>query len=102
MACIMVNKNLKPFLNCYIWVVGAYDYKNINGEKIYKLKKIFFYNSLTDRTFDNQNELSSYSFEIQIPEFVITGVTREISEMVIEGKIEFPLLKMVKGSWVLV
>jgi hypothetical protein len=92
----------KAFLDCYIWVLGAFDYEIKNEQKYYKLKNIFFYNSLNDRSFKHQNDLSSYSFEIQIPEFVIKKVTRQISEKVIKKEMKPPFLKMVNGGWELV
>jgi hypothetical protein len=69
-------------LNCYIWVIGAHSYQEKDNLQMYNLKKIFFYNSLEDRTFENSNYNLTFSFEVQLPEFVIEGVTPEISEKV--------------------
>lgn len=91
---------LEATLNCYIWVVGAIP----NKQNLYPLKDIFFYNSLEDRTFSHQNDLSSYSFEVQIPEIVIGKLDKNISEYVYNNKQQIvnskqPMLKHFNGKW---
>jgi hypothetical protein len=49
---------------------------------------MFFYNSLEDRTFERSNYNLTFAFEVQLPEFVIEGVTREISEKVFNGEMK--------------
>jgi hypothetical protein len=71
----------KAFLDCYIWVVGAYDVLYFpNDIRRYQVKEIFKYNSLEDRDFKRQNDVvDSHSFPVQIPDFLIEGVTEEMS-----------------------
>ena len=77
----------EPTLNCYIWVVGSHTHWIENGKNVYKVKKIFHYNSLEDRTFENSNYNLTFAFEIQLPEFII-GMTSDISEKVMNGELE--------------
>jgi hypothetical protein len=71
----------KAFLDCYIWVVGAYDITPMSESiRRYQVKNIFKYNSLKDRDFKHQNDIvNKHSFEVQIPDFLIKGVTNWIS-----------------------
>ena len=75
----------EPTLNCYIWVVGAHTHWVENGLQLYTPKRIFFYNSLEDRTFKNANYNLTFAFEVQLPEFII-GVSSKMSKQVMNGE----------------
>lgn len=74
----------KAFLDCYILVVGAYtEFEKTSDHIEYQIKKIFKYNSLEDRDFRYQNDNRSPYFEIQLPHFLIQGVTENLCEKLI-------------------
>jgi hypothetical protein len=90
------------FLDCYIWVIGLYQYW-IDGDLfVYNTKKVFYYNSLNDRTFENANDNSTHAFEIQIPEFCIDNVTTELSKKTCDGLISPLVCYNIKtNKWIL-
>jgi hypothetical protein len=74
------------FLDCYIIVVGTYaDYTSMRtiSSRSYPVKKIFYYKSSEDKTFEHENDCKTMHFEIQLPMFVIENLSTEHCERAI-------------------
>ena len=90
----------EAFLDCYIWVVSAFT--EIKKEKNclqFSVKKVFKYNSLLDVEFKNANDNLTPFFEVQLPDFIIQGVSEKISEEVKNGKEQFVWYNSLKKIW---
>jgi len=89
----------EAFLNCYIWVVGANTETIKNNCLVFFVKKVFKYNSLLDIEFRNANDNLTPFFEVQVPDFMIQGVTEKLSEEILNGKKQKVYYNNLKKIW---
>jgi hypothetical protein len=99
--------SLTPTLDCYILVIGASDSSIDPRSTIFYLRKLFKYNSLTDKTFFHQNQnTNSNSFEVQIPDFALEFLGKkelfyilDNAEQLIETKKRFISYRPKDNTW---
>jgi hypothetical protein len=98
---------VEPTIDCYVLVIGASD-SSVNLKKsLFYIRKLFKYNSLTDKTFFHQNQnMESNSFEVQIPEFAIQYLDKRTMNYIvknarslIETKKRFISYRPIDNTW---